>query len=191
MSARRLVYCGAIASVVTYLLLAPFRCDVRFFLDSSGTRVCKGLVAFEYPGAPMFLAPQLLITSLLTGFVVALALWLMAWKPVAHAHVRVAVGAVLLAVTAFTSISMGGAIVYAAPILVVSFWWMAWQSGRVMKIVWSFLAAWVAFFAAELLLFMLIPHPGWAVVAVFPGVGAGLLVLGAPISRRPDPWARP
>jgi hypothetical protein len=195
-TARRVLYVAVGAATVTYVALAPFGCattsDLVGLPAAGGVQQrCSGLVAFDYYGARNLLAPQAIITSVIVGTLSAFFFWLIAARPKAPSGLKLVVGLMLVALTLASAASLGGVIVYAAPVLIPSYWWMASHSGRLARIVWSLLAALVAFYAWSVLAYMI----SWN---TFVGLGALVMALAssvpvylAPGTKEPDLWAQP
>lgn len=192
MKARALAYTGVGAALVAYLLLAPFSCPADGVPRHwSVIQSCKGFLAFQYHGPRNLLAPQAIVTALVFGLLAAFFVWLIVSRPKAPSGIKLIVALIVIVLTLLSAASLGGLIVYAAPILLPLYWWMAYQSGLVARILWSLIAALVAFYAWVLLAYMLSWGAFLALGAVVVALGAGALVSLAPKGKEPDLWARP
>ena len=192
MSARRLIAVTAGTGVATYSLIAPFTCTgIGVQPQFPVQQRCSGFLAFEYFGPRNLLAPQAIITSIVVGILGALFFWLIVARPKAPAALRLIITVVLVVLTLLSAASLGGVIVYTAPVLIPSYWWMASQSGRIARTVWSLLAGLVAFYAWFLISFMMSWNATVAVGALVVAVGSSAIVFLAPKNKDPDLWARP
>jgi hypothetical protein len=182
-SGRRLARVAGGTTIGTYLVLAPLSCPTSGY--------CKGLLAFEYFDGRNLLAPQAGMAALITGGLAAAISWLVAARPRASPGLRLALAFFLPAVTLVAAGSLGGGMMYAAPVLIPLFWWMAYQSGWPGRIAWSLLAAGVAGEAISLLAYSLVESVLPVALIVGGGIAAGAIVLLAPEGKDPDLWARP
>lgn len=171
---RRAIHVGVGAAAVTFLLLAPFRCETHYGRFVPGaweietvSTACEGLVAFEYsasrdlvgprmpeggqPPRPSPFQPQTVITSIVVGTFVALITWLLGGRPRVGLLARALITIMLVAITFLAATSPGGAIIYAAPLLIPVFAWMAYQAGVLRRLAWAVLGSLVAVEAVALM----------------------------------------
>ncbi len=198
---RRAVLAGVISGAVTFVLLAPFSCQTHYAdfvpggweIEMASTS-CEGLVAFEYGESrrlvgpktpeggqfprPSLLQPQTLITSAIVGALTALIVWLLGSRPQVGPSARAIISVPLLTVTFLAGTSPGGAIIYAAPVLIPLFWWMAYQASLPARIGWAVLASLVAVEAVALITYG--TRDFWvAVMLLSAGLATGMFVLTA------------
>ena len=192
MSARRLIAVAAGTGLATYSLIAPLACSGIVVQPQFPVQQrCSGFLAFVYFGPRNLLAPQAIITSIVVGLLGALFFWLIVARPKAPSALKPIVTLVLVVLTLLSAASLGGVIVYTAPVLIPSYWWMAYQSGRFARIVWSLLAGLVAFYAWFLISFMMSWNASVALGALVVALGSSAIVFFAPKGKEPDLWARP
>lgn len=192
MKARASLYAGGAVAFVTYLLLAPFSCAAEGVPAHWGVlHRCSGFLAFEYDAPRNLLAPQAIVTAIVVGLLAAFFVGLIAARPKAPSGMKLIVALILVVLTLVSAASLGGVIVYAAPILIPSYWWMAYQSGRVARILWSLIAGLVAFYAWFVLTYMVSWSELVPLGALVVALGSSALVFLAPKGKEPDLWARP
>lgn len=161
---QRACLAGIAAAAVTFLLLAPFRCETHYMRFVPGdwdtesvTTSCQGVAAFHYRESrelvgshepkggvlpqPFLFQPQAVITAAVLGSLVALIAWLMVERPRLGKLAKWTLSPVLLGISFLSAIDPGGLVIYATPALILLFWWMALQSGAVARAIWALIVA--------------------------------------------------
>jgi hypothetical protein len=127
---------------------------------------------------PSLLQPQTLVTATIVGILVGLVVWLVGGRPLVGPPARAAISTLLIVGTIVAATSPGGAVIYAAPVLIPLFWWMAYQGNLPARIAWAILASVVA---VEALALATYGSSGFGITAglFIVGLSSGLAVLTA------------